>query len=426
MLCCAGAVHALDVAVMDIRDDAALRASLLTDWFQDAPARVLRKPPVVRELPSGQRVQVRVEAGRGEFLIVLARQRNDAYPSWSQGSWVLYRNQADGRATRIRVFPRSDPYVYLQFQPDGAGRSRMDLVAYDGFLLRDFPLPISFERLMTLPLNQVLEAASPTLVREYLDPDVPAYADLRALVAGIRRRLPDLSYQDDGAWDENGIPVYIATLAPQPETAGLNCSGFAKWVVDGILRPRSGARLPIAPLKLPVDQRGSSFSIAFEDRLDPFFGLDWTRNLAIQAAVGLGSASAKDAAALLAELEVRDNPVSAVLIRDSGTTRTKLLPGYLEDSGFALEGLLPLLYVQALRQPRRFYLASVNDEQGTSPRLRRHFHVAVLVPHFTEAGVFTVSVFESAAETPYQVFARNNRGRHVNLVQLGVSGAFDP
>jgi len=268
--------------------------------------------------------------------------------------------------------------------------------------------------------------ASPTLVRELLDPDVPAYADLRALVAGIRRRLPDIGYQDDGAWDENGIPVYIETLAPQPETAGLNCSGFAKWVVDGILRPLTGARLPIEPLKRQADERGSSFSTVFEDTLDPFFGLDWTRNLALRAAVGLGTSRTKEISALLAEVEVRDNPVSAVMVRDAGETRIKILPGYLEEAGFGVEGLLPLLYVQALRHPRRFYLASVNDEQGTSPRLRRHFHVAVLVPHFTEAGNFTVSVFESAAETSYPVFAARNRGRHVNLVQIGASGSFDP
>jgi len=427
LVCCAGAVHGLDRAFDEIRDDSALRVSLLADWFTDPPARVLARAPVVRQLPSGESVRVRSEPGRDEVLVILARRLNNAYPDTSQGSWVVYRRLSDGQVTKVRIFPRSDPNLYLQFSPLGSDRSQMDLVAYDGYLFRAWPLSLSFDRLLTAPLNTILDAASVSFPRGYLDPDVPAYADLRDLVAGIRQRLPDLAYRDDGAYDENGLPVLIATLQAQTGTAGLNCSGFAKWVVDGVLRPLRGGWLPIAPLKVPVDGRGSSFSIPYEESHDPFFGLDWTRNLALQAALSLGAVRKDGAAApTLAEIEVRDNPVSMVTIRDPGRTQIKPYANYLADAGFAVEGLRPLLYVQALRDPRHFYLASVNDEQGTSPRLRRHFHVAVLVPHFTATGRFTVSVFESATETTFEDFAARYRGQHVNLVRVGVSGSFDP
>jgi hypothetical protein len=410
----------------------------------------LAKKPLTHTLPGGGRIEVRAEAaGRDEFLVILARELRTGekgpgtFPGWAQGSWILSRRRDTGVPTRIRVFPRSDPYTYVQFFPLDAGKCRMDMVIYDAYVIRSLPLPVPFERLLTLPVEEIYALAGNKFPRRYFDPDPANYRDLRIFMSRLRERLPELEFQDDGAFDEKGRYVYIATLEEQKEKPGLNCSGFAKWVVDGILRPVTGERLPIQALKAPFGQRGSSFSGIWEELRDPFFGLDWTRNLASRAMSVLRSPAYSG----LEDFEVRNWPFSQLIIRQSGRSGGETLsereyPGYLENSGFGFEGLQPLLYTLAIDEPGRIYLGSVNNEMGPPatrdnprglPRTRQHFHVAVLVPYFNEYGNFQVAVFESAEETRFNSeetrfssFKTRYPGHNINLVRLPVEGSFDP
>jgi hypothetical protein len=437
------AAGALDFPTRRIEDDSSLRASLREGWLDETPARVLAKKPLTRSLPGGGRVEIRAEgAGRDEFLVILARELKTGengpgtFPGWAQGSWILSRRRDTGAPTRIRVFPRSDPYTYVQFFPLSADKSRMDMVLYDAYVIRSLPLPVPFGQLLTMPVEELYAMAGAKFPRRYFDPDPADYRDLRIFMSRLRERLPDLKFRDDGAFDENGRYVYIANLEEQGENPGLNCSGFAKWVVDGILRPVTGGRLPIEPLKAPYGQRGSSFTETWEELRDPFFGLDWTRNLASRAMSALRS----PAYGGTGDFEVRDWPFSRVIIRQSGRSGSEALgdreyPGYLENSGFGVEGLQPLLYTLAIDEPGHIYLASVNNEIGAPvtkanprglPRMRQHFHVAVLVPYFNEYGNFQVAVFESAEETRFSNFKTRYPGHNINLARLPVEGSFDP
>jgi hypothetical protein len=298
--------------------------------------------------------------------------------------------------------------------------------------VNSLPLPVPFERLYVLPLEEVLGMAQDKFPRRYFEPQVDAYRDLRSFIAAVRERIGELSFGDDGAMDENGRYVFINSLAPQTGEQGLNCSGFAKWLVDGILRPLTGERLAIGPLKARYGERGSGFTEPWEALRDPFFGLDWTRNLAAAANRAL---RAPDFGAL-AEMEVREAPFSAVIRRDRQGATTRPFPGYLANAGFSIEGIQPLLYTLAIDEPGRIYLASVNSELGAPvteanprglPRMRQHFHVAVLVPYFNSYGNFRVALFESAEETRFNDFRTRYSGDHyVNLVRIPVETSFDP
>jgi hypothetical protein len=434
---------ALDLSTRVIEDDSSLRISLRDEWLTEIPARVLAKKPLTRTLPGGGRIEIRAEgAGRDEFLVILARELKTGesgrgtFPGWAQGSWILSRRRDTGAPVRIRVFPRSDPYTYVQFFPLSADKCRMDMVLYDAYVIRSLPLPVPFAQLLTMPVEELYAMAGDKFPRRYFDPDPADYRDLRLFMSRLRERLPELDFQDDGAIDEQGRYVYINSLEEQGGNPGLNCSGFAKWVVDGILRPVTGARLPIEPLKAPFGQRGSSFTQIWEELKDPFFGLDWTRNLASRVMSVLRSPADSG----IEDLEVRDWPFSRVIIRQSGRSGSETLsereyPGYLENSGFGFEGLQPLLYTLAIDEPGRIYLASVNNEIGAPttssnlrglPRMRQHFHVAVLAPYFNEYGNFQVAVFESAEETRFSNFRTRYPGHNVNLVRLPVEGSFDP
>jgi hypothetical protein len=429
-------LSAADTASFAVSDDSALRLSIRDPWLTGTPQEVLARRPLVETLPGGGAVQIRSERRNSEFTVVLARERNGAFPGWAQGSWLYTRNLA-GEPERIRVFLRSDANMYVQWRPFGTDKSQMDVVIYEAYIVRGLPTGIPFERLLTLPVEEALAAAGDRFPRRYFDPDPRLYRTIYSsqnnanLISRIRSALGDLNYEDDGAVDENGRYVFIKTLLPQgnppgvnPPGAnppGLNCSGFTKWVVDGMLRPVTGKRLAIAPLKAPVSLRTSSLGANYENR-DSLFGLDWTRNLALEAARVLRS----PAFAKLENVEVRQGTFAALIDRSRGGAAIKSYPGFLLNAGFSIEGLRPLLYTLAVNEPGYLYLVSVNRERGPEPVLRQHYHDAVLIPYFNEYGVFQTAVFESAAETNLAGFIRRHPEAFVNLVRIPVEGIFDP
>jgi len=442
-------VNALDLPISGISDDSLLRLRLKDSWFTDTPNRVLARRSTIERLESGERVEVRAIEGKEEFMVILSREfaggniatdtrpsqpraATGQFPGWAQGSWMMTRRKDNGAGVLIRIFLRSDQYTYIQFRPFGGDKSQLDAVLYGGYIVRSVTVAVPFERLYTMPLNEILRLAENKFPRKYFEPDPAMYRETRRLIAQVRARLGELTFADDGAIDEYGNYVYIETLQRQnPRTAGLNCSGFAKWLIDGILRPKTGSRLSIAPLKAPFGKRGSSFSVNWEERRDPYFGLDWIRNLAYMANTTLRSGSFR----ALEEFEVRSDNFSTIIVNENRAFVTNSYPGFLEEAGYGVEGLHPLLYTLAIDEPFSFYLAAVNNEIGApitaenprgAPRLRQYFHVAVLVPYFDEYGIFRIVVFESAAETSFNAFRSRYPGHYVNLVKIPVVSSFDP
>jgi hypothetical protein len=414
-------LYAADVATVDIQDDSSLRLAIKDTWLTESPAKVIKNRTFTQNLPGGGPIQVRVETRGNEFMVILARERNGAYTGWAQGSWIYSRNYNTGAPERIRVFLRSDPMLYVQFRPMGKDKSLMDVVLYEAYVVRGLPIGIPLDRLLTIPMEEAFAAAGDRFPRRYFDPDPRMYQETRTFAGKVRQLLPSLNYEDDGTLDENNRYVFIEDLRPQTNPVGLNCSGFAKWIVDGLLRPITGKRLTVTPLKAPVTPRTSSLSANFENR-DSLFGLDWTRNLALEAAKVLKAPSF----ATIENVEIRQETFSALIDRSKGGAAIKSYPGFLLSAGFSVEGLRPLLYTLAINEPGNLYLASVNRERGPEPVQRQHYHVAVLVPYFSEYGVFQVAVFESAAETNLAGFLGRHPEAQVNLVRIPIEGRFDP
>jgi len=448
-----------DLPLARIVDDSALRTSVKDTWLVESPGRVLAKPRALYTLPGGGRVELRTEASKEEFMVIFARELKNSngngtnrvgnFPGWAQGSWILIRNRNNGDATRIRIFLRSDPYTYIEFRPFSADKCQMDVVLYNAYIVRSVTLPVTMERLYTMQLGEVLNLAGNQFPRRYFEPNPDDYRLQRQFIAKVRERIKGLEFADDGAIDQNGNYVYINTGLEQKggtQTPGLNCSGFAKWLVDGILKPVTGERLEIPPLKEAFGERGSSLTDLWEKQRDPFFGLDWIRNLASTAWSKLLSPSFGS----LDEIEVRNDPFSQMTLRTRNNTVLYSYPGFLENAGYGVEGLQPLLYTLAIDEPGKFYLAAVNNEIGPpatqdnpkgQPRMRQFFHIVAFFPYFSENGVFHIDVFESAAETSFQAF-RNRyplseraidgemrlfpNGHYVNLVRLPVEAMFEP
>jgi len=427
-------VFGFDLPVSRIPDDSHLRARMKDTWLIDSSARALSMRPVIETLESGERVRISVTEGREEFMVLFSRELvrdagSGAFPGWAQGSWIFTRRKDTGAGINIRIFLRSDQNTYIQFKPFDAEKSQMEVILYGGIIARFVIVPVPFERLYTMQLNEILRLVENKFPVRYFEPEIGVYRDNRAFVANVRRHIGPLRFADDGAVDENGNYVFIETLRSQnPQRAGLNCSGFAKWLIDGLLRPVTGNRLSIEPLKAPHGQRGSSFTEYWEESRDIFFGLDWIRNLAAAA----NSALRSPAYGVLDEFEVRANYFNSVLIHQNNSYVIESYPGFMREAGFGVEGLYPLLYTLAIDEPYSFYLAAVSNEianpsspRGT-PRLRQYYHVAALVPYFDENGIFRIVVFESAAETSFTAFRNRYPGHFVSLVRIPITSGFEP
>ncbi len=368
---------------------------------------------------------VSTERGADAIYVIVSPERAGAYPSYAQGSWIIKRSSIDGSFLQAKVFLRSDPGTFARVYPHGT-RTRLDVVTYGGVLYREVLVPLSFEELIRSPFSRLRRLTADIVDWELFSPDPALYRELRGLEAAVRERLPELRYADDGAVDRDGRAVLIATLASQAEPAGLNCSGFAKWLVDGLLKPLTGEYLSVASLKeRMIEWRGSSFTEGYEERLDPFFGLDWSRALA-KATWAAFYPSLQDRSPL--SNDVDDAPF-ALRVKDAapvnGGSAYEPYADNFDDAGLDVRGLKAALFLLASREPGRFYLAQFNARDAAPPRLRRYYHVAALFPYFDDDGVFRVTVFESAAETAFASLL--GRGyEFVKLVRMPAAPAFDP
>ena len=371
--------------------------------------------------------------GRDSFYLIVAAVKSGLRfprgrePIYAQGSWIIKRSLADGRFLQAKVFLKSDPGVFLRIYPDG-DRSRLDLVLYGGVIDREVPIPVPFERVCVSRMADIVDWTRDLVDWRLFSPRPGLYANVASMVAAIRERLGGLNYAADGALDAQGQAVQIRDGSPQAGKPGLNCSGFAKWVVDGFYGPLTGTYLdPRAMAERHIGSRGGDWSNVYEKSLDPYFGLDWTRNLAralAKAALPEEEHSLTGSDVNIAPFALfapsTAEPVNGGSIYEPYNAPTSSL-------GYAARGLKALLYVLAVRDPGDIYLASVaRSSGGKLAGLWRHYHVAVLAPYFDENGEFRPVVFESDVETSVESLVSRAPDEMIHLVRISALSDFEP
>ncbi len=326
----------------------------------------------------------------------------------SPGTYIVRRRIQDGATDQVKIFLGWDEGTFVRVRPRGRG-SELDLSVSGYELYRSVPIGVSMETILRSPFDVVYESSAQLINWSLFDVATshPGYARIEHVVDLIRGALPTLPDAEDGAMDEHGNLVYIEGLENQEKLPGFNCSGFAKWVVDGFYGPLTGGYLPIEPLKEKhLDYRGNPWTNAFEETRDPFFGLDWTRNLAREYWTARSSERANDP--------------ESFDVRSVGATHA------VEDMGFDVPDLPLVLYRLAQSQPGTFYLGSVAQEFGSDPVLRQHSHVVVFFPWFDDNGVFHVAVMERNVETSLESILSRYPSDLVHLVSLEATDEFAP
>jgi hypothetical protein len=325
----------------------------------------------------------------------------------SRGSYTIKRNLGDGTFQWFKTVVRSESFCYLKITPD-YNRCFLDLYLFKELLYQKIVLPIDFQTLVFEPFAKIVQLTEDIINWQLVlyRGNREDYYEIKKIIERIRKLRPSIKEMDDGAQNSRGEFVYIETGALQGEKKGLNCSGFAKWVVDGFYKPLTGTYLDIEALKYkPLELRGNRWNRDKDINSDLYFGLDWTRNLALN----LEQARSHELVAL-EDTDVRCVPFFT----------------YRENSGYPIKNLNLLLFILASIEPGNFYLGSVNNVYSKNPLWRQHFHVAVFFPYFDNQGNFRIIVMDQHEEQSIESFTTKYSTDFIHFVRIKASSVFSP
>lgn len=361
-----------------------------------------------------QRVQFRVETSANSFYLLFLNEKNRVFPIAGRGNYIIKRGLEKGQFKQIKIYYRNDPGSFIRIFPAGE-RSEMDVFLFGKSIYNKTILPLPLEAFLTLPFSRVIALSGSVLKWPLLLWRGERELDRRIedILSLLRARLPFVEDADDGAQDSEGRFVLIKDGVKQEEavSGGFNCSGFAKWITDGFYYPLTGRNLDIEKLKVKhLDFRGNRWSLPYEEERDPYFGLDWSRNLAVNLLLAQSGVE---------EQQWHVDPESADLRQVDFFT-------YIEDVGYPVADLETLLFTAAFRNPGIIYLGSINSEYGKEPRLRQHFHIVVFLPYFTANGDFRIAVMERNTESSTASLIKRYPADFIHLVRLNTCGVFQP
>jgi len=440
-------IHRIPDRLDRLGDSSEIRRSVALPWVGEPVGAAALFRPVFRIDSSGRQFHLFASVLRDFITLTVTPVRDGATTDINRGTWMFYRDRTGVRLSHIRLFfgPETDIYIQIRAEnPDRpeSGRSVVDMVIHGFYVRRSIPLGMPLIASAQLPLQELINRTSRSIAWRYVDPDLSRYVESAEASSLIRDRLHTLVYLDDGAFDERGRPIFIATgelqdprqfralAAPGQDSAlirgGVNCSGFVKWVIDGIIVPESGNHTRIPALKTPTPSPDTHFTRQFRENRDIFFGLNWARHL---AAAVVSLRTGRTIFPQEAGIDVTVEPFTLFSRGVLDGIPSAPFAGYSTDVGYQPEYLRTLLYILAVDEPGTMYLAAVSHEGG-NPLLRTWSHLAVLIPWFDRTGSFRIDVFESAVETPFERFiARTSVDHgfvHLSRVRLPLPGSFDP
>lgn len=334
------------------------------------------------------------------YYLMFLNQFQDRFPVWSSGSYIVKKDLVSGEFIQAKIFLFNNEDSFIRIYPE-QNRSRLDLHLFGNIIYSGIRIPMGFKKLVILPLCKILSLTENKIPWDTIlaDHSYIEWRDIENFSYSIQNQLPQLGDNEDGAYNQNGELVFIETLKPQSDTPGLNCSGFVKWTVDNLYYELTGSYMPIEPLKKKhYDLRGNSWSNRAEDTRDPYFGLDWTRNIAFYYRSELYPYQ-------------ENSPISQDI---------NSVPyfQYKDNVGYAIEELKAVLYLDSINNPGKIYLGSVNKLFGKDFKMRQHIHVVALIPYIDRDGVFIVDVIERQTKTSIESLLRRYKGEFIHLVDI--------
>ena len=431
-----------------IPDSALIRSAIAKTWFLDLPEEIAKLKQQIETDNNGNRFKLRaVHLKEKNILAVVISPVDTEFSNIEkvpQGTWILYREYETGNPVCIKIYPRENPELYLTLRPASKksefGKSFIDICLFNAYVRKNIAVGIPFESLYYLSLLELRGMTEAVLPWDIFNPPI-TYSGVEAASDIISERLHTLVYLDDGGFDENGTPVHfkdgrvqsdseiIAAIRPEQKLkdviGGVNCSGFAKWIIDGMIKPIAGQGTFIKNLLTRTDVPDTYFTKPYENQ-DLYFGLEWIRNL---AAAALTLNTKRTVFPIGSGVDVTVEPFALVppIKKIEAEDEFAAFKGYEKNAGYQTNYLEALLYYLAVKEPGHFYLGSVNADIGT-PTLRRYYHVVAFFPYFDILGNFHLDVYESAEKTSIGKFIKKHKNAFTALVRIRSPqiGVFNP
>lgn len=398
-------------------------ANIITGSNNDAAK---QQPTVSTSFTSGREVLFKVQRTEEAFYFIFingkaksnsgkataSSMRGDIYgedffPFVSPGTYVIKRDTRSGDIEQIKIFLNKDSETFVRVlqQKNGTG-SALEFSLFGVMIYKNVLIPSPVEALIVASFSTITSLSDYIINWDILinsEKITSLYAEKENMTALkmsslINISLPDLKDIDDGVQDKDGNFIFIEDFSVN-EKQGFNCSGFAKWISDGIFSAKTSRLMDVSKLKKKsLAQRRDTLSLLYEDERDPFFGLDWTRNIAMT----------------IYEL---DYPKKTVKIEDVDV-RNYPYSFYIDDIGYPVKDLKAVLYYLTVKDPGYIYLASINGNFGSSPVLRQHYHVAVCLPYITPDGEFVPVIYERNKKTDINAFIERYKKESIHLVRV--------
>ncbi len=368
-------------------------------------------PDVYIDLVNEHVINFFTEDTRKEIHFYFSLDPGMEFKNVKKGSCEIIRSNSAGGdrgVLEVRFYIKDDSGSFVRITPDKQSDESLLSIYLYGFLMqKDVKVPLTIDSIVSASFNEIEELTSAYVNWGFYLPDPRAiYSD--DVIRLSNRILPLLNFlndADDGAMDKDGNYVFIDTLKKQTGDEGLNCSGFAKWVIDGLYYLKKGTYIDLERLKKKHNGiRGNVWSKKLEDKYDPYFGLDWIRNLAY----------------ILAQSTNPEVRYDAFDITDL------MFHSYVKDIGFPLKDLKTVLYELAVTKPEYFYLGSINMVTDDPPGLRKHLHVVVIFPYVDSLGKFSFSILSRNKEVSIAELKKNYPDSFIDLVRIKADTHFDP
>lgn len=375
----------------------------LADVIHAPTDRVLSTPSgVYNDLEQGNDVKFQVVTQGAYYYLVFTNGQHGSFPLDSRGSYIIKRSKKNGSFIQVKIFLNGTPGSYVRIFPMGS-RSRMNLYLYGFRMYTNVNIPLSFREIVIDPFSKVMALTAGTVDWSLVLPDRPLPEDrtVEAMVRTIRERLPRLLGHSSGG---GSVPAYLEKLRALSHD-GFVCSGLAKWVIDGLYQPRTGHTVSVAKLEREHRAlRSGVGSSPMRKNQDPFFGLDWARNLALA-------------------LTRLDDP--SVGLHADDVAGIPFFPS-VRNVGYPVAKLKLILYLLAVKDPGYLYLGAVNRQSGHEPVRREFTHVVVLLPYFGPSGNFHAVVLDGNGETGVASVVRRYPEDYIFLARVRASRDFSP
>ena len=438
-----------------IPDSAEIRESITASWFSAPLEKVVKRPSEMHTDSKGNTFTVSgnyAENREDGFVISIIPNITDySLPEHNlvpQGTWRLYRKLDTGAPLLIKIYPRENPALSISLRPASqkaySGKSFIDICLFNAYVRKDIAIGVPFETLYHISLSRLKELTEAIIPWDLFNP--PRY---NSPVKAMSRIVENLHYRlvpmNDACFDHNGNPVHISNSQPQTEleisiamnidqtraevSGGVDSAGFAKWIIDGMVRPVAGQGTIIESLKRATEVPKTHFTKPYIDTENVFFGLNWIRNLGAAAlSLNLNRTVYPDSSGL----DVTDCPfaltdAAAFASARSSARQPSSFLGYQQYAGYQVSYLLPLLYYLAVIEPDHFYLACINSVP-VSTELRMYDRIAVLFPYFDGWGEFHVDIYENGEQILVDEFIEKNKAAYAALVRVRApeEGLFNP